>query len=187
MWQVILFHSLAFTLIASTCLGQTEALSPSAPQEVLQGCSLDRGETAAILMFAVENHAVSIGSRITECEDLLRTSQWNTRDAHLTYWENLIHPKVASIRDSLDQVMSLSGGQGAETIAPHVAALEDYTATAIGLLTRSGKGPADDNYSLVLTAASQRAQRIVQLVEAFWTCDGVRAAVDASLQSRHRR
>jgi hypothetical protein len=164
---------LATTLAAPLVSAQT-LLSPGAPASG-RACALDRTDTK-VLLFAVEDHAASIVRQIDECRTLPVGADSSAKDNHVAYWENLIHPQVASMRDLLDQLMATGDVGVARRISPHVAALEENTAAVIQLLVR-GMGPEDRSYPLFLAAASQRAEQIVHLAEMFWNC--TRAPMDA--------
>ena len=159
---------LALTLAASP--GSAESLPTAGP-----ACVLNRTDTQALL-FAVEDHAAGIARQIDECKTLRGAAGFNTKDNHITYWENLIHPRVATIRDLLAQIVATDDIGVVRKIIPHAAALEEYTTAVIQLLGRATMGPDDRSYPLFLAAASQRAEQIVHLVETFWDCAG--AAMD---------
>jgi hypothetical protein len=174
-------YVLAVTLAASLCSAETLLLSE--PPSGGQACALDRTDTQALL-FAVEDHAASIARQIDECKTLRVTAGFNTKDNHITYWENLIYPQVASIKDLLDQVMATDDIGVARKIAPHATALEEYTAAVIQLLGRARMGPDDRSYPLFLAAASQRAEQIVHLIEMSWDCAGAAMDVGAPPPTR---
>jgi len=177
----MLSNVLAITLAASLCSAETLMLSE--PPSGGQVCALDRTDTQALL-FAVEDHAASIARQIDECKTLRVTAGFNTKDNHITYWENLIHPQVASIRDLLGQLMATDDIAVARKITPHAAALEEYTAAVIQLLVRAKMGPDDRSYPLFLAAASRRAEQIVHQVEMFWKCAGASMDVEAPPPTR---
>lgn len=168
---VILSYVLAMTLAASP--GSAQSLPTGGP-----ACVLNRTDTQALL-FAVEDHAAGIAREIDECKTLRGAADFNTKDNHITYWENLIHPRVASLRDLLDQIMATDETGLVRKITPHATALEEYTTAVIQLLGRATMGPDDRSYPLFLAAASQRAEQIVHLIERFWDCAG--AAIDVEV------
>jgi hypothetical protein len=180
-WSVMRSYVLAVTLAASLCPAESLPLSP--PPSGTRACALDRTDTQALL-FAVEDHAASIARHIDECKALRVTAGFNTKDHHVNYWENLIHPQVASIKDLLDQIMATDDIGVVRKIAPHAAALEEYTTAVIQLLVRARSGPNDRSYPEFLAAASQRAEQIVHLVEMFWNCAGAPMDVEAPPPAR---
>ena len=182
MWSVMRSYVLAVTLAASLCPAETLLLPPPSGA---RACALDRTDTQ-VLLFAVEDHAASIARHVDECKALRVTGGFNTKDHHVSYWENLIHPQVVSIKDLLDQIMATDEVSVARKIAPHAAALEEYTTAVIQLLMRAGSGPNDRSYPAFLASASQRAEQIVHLVEMFWNCAGASMDVEAPPPTRTR-
>ena len=168
-------------VMLSYVLAITLATSPGSAESLPTGgsaCVLNRTDTQALL-FAVEDHAAGIARQIDECKTLRGGADFNTKDNHITYWENLIHPRVASIRDLLEQIVATDDIGVVRKITPHAAALEEYTAAIIQLLGRATMGPDDRSYPLFLAAASQRAEQIVHLIEMLSDCAGAAMDVEA--------
>jgi len=180
MWA--LFQRVAILLAAWLCIAPAGEIPASALPDAPQACMHDAGDDASsVLFFAIGAHASDIAGYVSECRRL-GSSEFNTVDSHITYWQDGIQPIVISMKDHIEHLARFDRlppwkREIVRRIRPLVTNMEERMNAVISLLAGSRESHTERSYAALLDAMLDDAQRVVREIQVLWDCGEMQAEI----------